>query len=433
MNQEFNDMERMFQEGLQNYEVTPPAHVWNNIQKQKRRGLLFYRFKIASIILLLCLTGAGTYYFMNTTYNQETNVINTFENKELDNKNNEVSVETINKSIKSNTNDIIASTSKSKLVLKGNKTQIYKHNSKSITKKDIATDLKDNSNPISADDLSMTMDYKNEIKLKYQIYPSLMQYVYSTKRIPKKYLTPKKEKESEKLGYKYSIEMVGGPSYAYRKLSGQGSQLRDESEQANLTVQTGLKLNYHINPTWSIQSGLSWESRNEKVKYNQTELQRKLTQTPHQVTVFHPVLPPRSITVIDSTYSNENVNFKFNNANKYTTINIPVVLGYTFTLGKLQYRVSAGSLFNIYSINSANNLVRNGNTIDLVKYKESPKIKTSIYTAVALQYPLNTNCMAITELSYYTNVTNRMSADTLLRQRNYGLNLSVGAKISLRK
>jgi hypothetical protein len=440
MNSEFNDMERMFQEGLQNYEVTPPAHVWANIQKQKRRGLLFYRYRIAALLLVLSMVGASSYYFMSktdttslvTTYNNDAvnpsensaNNMESFKNNEATETESEKSL--TNSSASTNT----ASTTEnykpatSKKSTGGNTKEIEKNSDNneetSITEFDWSN-------------LPYGLKSKTAVKLRYLIYPSLTQYVYTTKRIPKKYLTAKKDNDVEGLGYKYSFEIVGGPSYAFRKVSGDEATLRNESENANLTLQTGVKVNYHINPRWSVQTGLIGENRNEKVKYNRTEIQDKLTETPHQVTIFHPVLPPRTITVIDSVYSKENITFKFNSTNKYTNLSIPVVIGYNFSLGKLQYRVSAGSLFTIFSKNTATNLVRNGNTIDMVTYKESPKIKTSVYSAVALNYPLNPSCIAITELSYYTNITNRLNSDAILRQRNYGINLSVGAQFKINK
>lgn len=442
MNSEFNDMEHMFQEGLQNYEVTPPAHVWANIQKQKRRGLLFYRFRIVALLLVLSMVGASSYYFISktdttslvTTNNNDAvnpsdnsaNEIESFKNNDAAETESEKSLKNSSTTANTNTN---TSTGNFKPVISKKSTGA---NSKKLDKNSDKT----NETYITEFDwsnLPYDLKSKTAVKLRYLIYPSLMQYVYTTKRIPKKYHTAKKDNDIEGLGYKYSFEIVGGPSYAFRKVSGDGASLRNESENANLTLQTGVKVNYHINPRWSVQTGLIGENRNEKVKYNRTEIQDKLTETPHQVTIFHPVLPPRTITVIDSAYSKENVTYKFNSTNKYTNLSIPVVIGYNFSLGKLQYRVSAGSLFTVFSKNTATNLVRNGNTIDMVTYKESPKIKTSVYSAVALQYPLNPNCIAITELSYYTNITNRLSSDAILRQRNYGINLSVGAQFKINK
>jgi hypothetical protein len=260
-----------------------------------------------------------------------------------------------------------------------------------------------------------------------------MRFVYTSKRLGKKYITPKEENDEPKLVSKFSMEIGGGASYAYRTLSGDGKMLRNESEKANVGLLTAVKINYHINTKWSVQSGLTIENRNEAINYNQTELKDKLTETSRQVTVFHPVLPPRTITVIDSSYSKEKVNYKFNTTNKYQTLNIPLVLGYNFTIGKLQYRISAGPVFNVYSMNTANNLVRINDNIELVPYKESAKIKSSAYTAFALQYPLNQNYAWITEISYYTNFSNRLNSDATLSQKNSGFNLFTGIKFNISK
>ena len=437
MNSEFNDMERMFQEGLQNFEETPPAHVWSNIQKKKRKGLFFYRWKIASAILLLSMAVVSAYYFTTnmdetiTSVNTPASDNNTIIEGNLKNRNTENPV--ISESVTSNKNLNISNSTSRIEVLKAKKNNLS-NSVKTKQEVEITEDVisHENSN-YDIENLPFIMASKHVVKLRYLIYPSLMQYVYTTKRLGKKHIAKNKDKDEVGLGYKYSIEMVGGPSFAFRSLSGLGSELRNESEKANLSLQTGLKVNYHVNPRWSVQSGLTWENRNEKVNYNRSEIHDKLTQTTRQVNVFHPVLPPQIIKVIDSTYSKETVNYKFNTTNHYSTFNIPVVLGYTFGLGKFQYRVSAGSLLNIASKNIATVLVREGNDINLVKYQESAKIKTSIYSAIALQYPLNPNCIAITEISYYTNISNRLNNDAIVRQRNFGINLSVGARYNLTK
>ncbi len=428
----------MFQEGLQNYEETPPAHVWSNIQKKKRKGLFFYRWRIASAILLLSMAIVSAYYFKTNKEETISSVkpSTTDRNKVSEGKSDNSIIEkpfiyessTENKNL--NTPTLYHKIEVSKT--KNNIRSININYKKAVSSINNEALLDINSN-YSNENSPIIINSKHEIKLHYLIYPSLVQYIYTTKRLGKKYLTRIIEKEEVGLGYKFSIEIIGGPSYAFRTISGQGSELRNESENANISLQTGVKVNYHLNPRWSVQSGLTLENRNEKIKFNHSEIYDKLTQTPHQVTVLHPVLPPRILTVIDSTYSKETVNYNFNTANHYTTFNIPIVLGYSFGLGKLQYRVSAGSLFNIAAKNVASVLMREGNNINLVQYKESAKIKTSIYSAIALQYPLNPNCIAITEFSYYTNISNRLNSDAIIRQRNYGFNLSVGAKFNISK
>ncbi|MFM9946181.1 MAG: hypothetical protein ACKVQB_13205, partial [Bacteroidia bacterium] len=385
MSSEFNDMERMFADSLRDYEVTPPAHVWSNIQKRKRKGLLFYKWRIASSLLLLCLAGTSAYYFINENNKKlndskisktaKNNTISSLDNppkKGSPNQEDYVSQQPTNTNLENST-----SFDNANIITKSTPPALSKHASIGETTK--------NNDPVientvfDTKDLVFRIAAKNNIRLKYIIYPSLMQFVYTSKKLGKRIVTPKKPIEDDELGYKFSIEFGGGPSYAFRKLSGNGVLLRNESEKALLGLQTGIKVNYHINSKWSIQTGLTLENRNEKIKYNRIEIKEKLTETPRQVTIFHPVLPPRTITVVDSNYSEENIEYKFNTTNKYQIVSIPTVLGYNFGVGKLQYRVSAGALFNIYSMNSAFNLVKNGEKIELIPYTESTKIKTSVF------------------------------------------------------
>lgn len=440
MSSEFNDMERMFQEGLQNYEVIPPAHVWSNIQKRKRRGLIFYKWKIASILLLLCIAGTSAYYFANSDENNGAGIIT---QQTTNNTGSEIVQSETNSNIVADENSAqeenVNNSSSNSVSEANNQVSKIRNSSRNQTSTGIKDDKESKevkSEEISnfdTKDLLVEITSKDKISFRYVIYPSLMQFIYTTKKLGKKYITPEREEDKEKLGFKYSIEIIGGPAYAYRKLSGEGDILRNESEKAAMCTQTGLKINYHFNPTWSLQSGIMLENRHENISYDRTEIQDKLTVSTHQVTVVHPVLPPRTIFVTDSVYTKENVNYKFSSTNKYTTFNIPIVVGYTFGLGKMQYRISAGSLFNIYSINTASNLVRNGDKIEMAPYKESSKIKTSVYGGISLQYPLNQNCLAITEFSCYKNMSNRMNNESPLNQKNYGFSLNFGARFNILK
>lgn len=441
MSSEFNDMERMFQEGLQNYEVTPPAHVWSNIQRRKRKGLFFYKWRIASILLLLCVAGTSAYYFISE--NDNTKNSSTISQAEKSATDKDVLAQETNTSPKLSdivNSEIGASNSVSNsTVTEKNKVSISEKSRKNRVEKrkkaqEFVNDFTNNeASAFDTKDLLVTIASKDRVKLKYIVYPSLMQYIYTTKRLGKKYIVSDNEEKEDKRAYNYSIEIVGGPTYAFRRLSGNGALLRDESEKAAMGTLTGIKINYNFNTKWTLQTGLTFENRHERISYNRTEIQQKLTVTPHQVTVFHPVLPPKTITVMDSVYTNENVDYKFNSINKYQTFNIPAVVGYNFGLGKMQYRISAGPLFNIYSINTANNLVKNGDKIEMAPYKESTKIKVSVYSAVAFVFPLNQNYDIFTEVSYYSNLGNRLNKEAVLRQKNYGLNLCGGLKINLIK
>jgi len=447
MSSEFNDIERMFAEGLQNFEVTPPAHVWANIQKAKRKGILYYfannKLKTAAVLLLLLASSALLYYSgaEKISSNQQS-IVQAPEILEPS-----ISVEKLSPQIKSSEVSITAA---NKTVQTNNKSKIAKKSSKSLLQKPLKkffakvkteeTTSKNfealNNESFDANDLFMNMNSKNRIHLKYLIYPALSQYVYSTKinvKKPYKPVIKDKNEDQNNMYSKFSLEILGGPSLAFRKLSGTNHDLRNESEKAAISTQTGIKFSYHLNPNWSLQSGFMVENRSEHVKYNRTEIHNKLVLTPHNVIIYHPVLPPRNVTITDSSYVDQNVDFKFNATNKYTSLNIPLLLGYNFTLGKFQYRISGGSLLNLYTFNAANNLVRKGNEIVLESYKEKSTIKTSYYGAFGMLFPISENCSFITELSYYHNTANRLKTESSIKQFNYGLNLSGGIKINITK
>ena len=463
MSSEFNDIDQMFSEGLRDLEVTPPAHVWDNIKKGKRRGFLLYKnlLKISALLLLIAGASIAAYYFNETpTAVTSNDVVTSNDNQvaetpstELNNTNtNKNSDAEISNDVQNANNTASSSTTKNTAVVN------QKHNSGSSTKhQTIKTNqtIADNSaadNHIISDNTtesqeqstkveSQNFDYsvpelisRKSVVLNYLIYPGLMQYVYSNKRLFKKYENKFiKDDEPVFTQPRYAIEILGGPSYASRKLYSGESDLRDASEKAVLSIQTGLRLSYNFNPKWSVQSGVLLENRNEKVKYSYSEEKTNLIQTPRQVTIYHPVLPPHNITVIDSSYQEETINHKYNYSNKYTSLNVPVLLGYTFGLGKLQYRLSAGTMVTVLTSNSANILQKQNTEIVIVPYRESTKLKTSALATFGVQIPLSSNCSFLGELSSYYNITNRLRSESLVKQRNFGYNLSAGIRVNLLK
>lgn len=455
MSLELNDLDRIFAEGLQNYEEVPSAHVWQNIQKGKRRGVFYYlsnnKLKVASLLLLLLTAGFGSYYLIQKNNAQKqvstsNNTRSAIDKPEIENHTQDANKvhddlnfqQPIHPRMKNDgeplknqkdkdnnfkDNPSKDNNSKNKPFFPNKK----KHNKANLKSPETSRMVSENS-----DLEALKIKSREEVRLRYLIYPSLTQFVYTSKKLFKKYDHPSSiEPVKEKLNYKFSIELVGGPSYAFRNLSGEGTALRNESEIAALSVQTGIKINYHFNPTWSFQSGIVIENRNEKINYEYLSSKTTLTQTPRQVTIFHPVLPPRTVTVIDSVYTEESVDNKFNTTNKYTSFSIPIMLGYNFAMGRLQYRVSVGSLVNIYSTNAASILENRNGDVVLTPYVESTKIKPSVYSAFGVQMPLNNKVNLIGELSYYHNMTNRLKDESAMKQKNYGVNLSAGLKFNL--
>ncbi|MCC6722502.1 MAG: hypothetical protein IT243_09900 [Bacteroidia bacterium] len=440
------DIEKILAEGAQNFEEIPSEQVWLNIKKGKNSKFIFlfnyHKWRIASTIALLAIVSIVVYYFLNTKDQQSVVKENSIENKSfiplqknsipenedliIDNKN--TGIENAEENISNNSNNNNKSGKQSEKILK----------------KNIAKSTERNDKEIISGNENYNSDFKIEIiEIHSKLNPTIKyidnivfeKYTPVSKKFKKNYI---KNKEKEQQKYKnskgtYSLEIGGGPSYLYRKLSGGNYLLRNESEKPLISFQTNFKVNYHINNSFSIQSGLIVETRNEKLNYNHAELRKKLTQTPKIVTVYHPILPPKNITVIDSTYTNETVKYDFENINKYTSFNIPLILGYNFGNSKQQYRISAGTLVNIFSSNNAKIIEKSGHETVLTSYKEPHKINPSIYSAVAYSKIINNHYSLVFELSYYKNLFNRFDSESITKQINSGINFTSAIKYNIIK
>ncbi len=437
MNSEFNDLERMFSEGLYNHEVKPSAHVWANIQKQKRRGMLFYKLKLASLMLLIGLVGLTVYYLPYSTPNKSNTNTESYTQTKASNDLKASTQPKVYEKTDLTESTVIENKATEQTItsIKGN-LPTQKSSPKELANSQFEPNMPISANEFLAFDtreLEMNMINKNRINLSYLIYPSLTPFVYSTKQISKKYKTNDDKEKDKTIINTYSFEIGVGPNYVTRKLTGSDIALRNESESALVSIQTGFKFNYLFHPKWQIQTGLSLENRAEKIAYDKSEITEYLSITKRQVTIYHPVLQPQIITITDSVNTTETTNYKFNTTNKYTTLSIPIILGYNFGIGKLVYRISAGSLINIYSINKAHNLDRINDKIALTPYQESAKIKSSLVGSAAVYIPLNLNYQVFAELSHFQNLNNRLASEAAYKQKNSGTNLSLGLKINILK
>ncbi|NUM30961.1 MAG: outer membrane beta-barrel protein [Bacteroidetes bacterium] len=441
-----NDIEKILLQGAKNYEELPPEQVWQKIKKGKNSRyvffLRFHKWRIAAFIALVAMVSSGFYYFKisqkvkisKTEVKKESFIINTPEivsQNQIDDNNsissNKYSEEFIDKNVtnsnhtaKENQNNISVNNNSEKNIEENQDKNIV------ITNEEIF----ENTNKFNIYEI-----ISKEIKgLKYSTIPIFEKYTPVNKKFHKNWIKNKNEGK-DKIVPKglYSIEIGGGPSYAFRNLSGGNYLLRNESEKAMISFQTNVKVNYHLNPKFSVQTGISVETRNEKLNYNHTELQKKLVETPRVITVFHPVLPPKNITVIDTSYINQTVKYDFENINKYTTFNIPLLFGYNFGNSKLQYRISGGTLINIFSSNNAKIVEKNTTETTLVNYKEAKKINPSIYTAVGLNKVINNHYSIVFEMSYYRNMLNRLGSESNIKQINSGINFSSAIRYNFLK
>ncbi len=228
---DLKNIDRLFQENLKDFEVSPPNRAWNAIEKQlakpsKKRHIPIW-VKISSIAALLMLFfSVGTIYFLPTS-----NLSKNFLPKK--NKLPEVIDEKGNESISFKTSDKISIDSTKELISEENFTNLNKvadENSKDSLKESLVT--KQNSNNFYlADAVNLSLPNANNDKV-----------------ISK-----------DVLNGKLTVATIFAPIYinSFGDGSGINSQFKGNSTSGNSSYSYGVKVAYELNSKFSVQSGVN--------------------------------------------------------------------------------------------------------------------------------------------------------------------------------
>ena len=228
---DLKNIDRLFQENLKDFEVSPPNRAWNAIEKQlakpsKKRHIPIW-VKISSIAALLMLFfSVGTIYFLPTS-----NLSKNFLPKK--NKLPEVIDKKGNESISFKTSDKISIDSTKELISEENFTNLNKvadENSKDSSKESLVT--KQNSNNFYlADAVNLSLPNANNDKV-----------------ISK-----------DVLNRKLTVATIFAPIYinSFGDGSGINSQFKGNSTSGNSSYSYGIKVAYELNSKFSVQSGVN--------------------------------------------------------------------------------------------------------------------------------------------------------------------------------
>jgi len=228
---DLKNIDRLFQENLKDFEVSPPNRAWNAIEKQlakpsKKRHIPIW-VKISSIAALLMLFfSVGTIYFLPTS-----NLSKNFLPKK--NKLPEVIDKKGNESISFKTSDKISIDSTKELISEENFTNLNKvadENSKDSSKESLVT--KQNSNNFYlADAVNLSLPNANNDKV-----------------ISK-----------DVLNRKLTVATIFAPIYinSFGDGSGINSQFKGNSTSGNSSYSYGVKVAYELNSKFSVQSGVN--------------------------------------------------------------------------------------------------------------------------------------------------------------------------------
>jgi len=234
---DLKNIDRLFQENLKDYEVSPPNKVWNAIEKQlaapskKRRTPIW--IKISSIAALLVLFfSVGTIYFLpKSIFTNNTISKNIKQPIVLEEKDSTTNAY-LTPNLPSTTNNSLVETT---VELNNNinfatLNDDFKQNSEDSTDEQIAT-KKEKNNYYLADGINLPLQNK---------------------------VTDKISGEDISNG-KFTVATIFAPIYinSFGDGSGVDSQFKDNSTSGNSSYSYGVKIAYKLNNKFSVQSGVN--------------------------------------------------------------------------------------------------------------------------------------------------------------------------------
>ncbi|MFH4963753.1 hypothetical protein V8G69_02010 [Gaetbulibacter sp. M235] len=300
-------IDRLFQEGFKDFEVSPSDAVWQNIEaklnknKKKRRVIpIWWRYAGVAALLLLFFT-IDREYFKNTNVTPSIQVVDTKDepstkslspNNTIDFNENRDSIKNttiasegdknkINNQPVNNDQNIITSNNSSKNQNQKNKTnsiinnnkastnQIIAHENNKVTNNSNGKELIKNKDNEAISETDKTAELKNSVKNNTSVIAensnqdddNALTNKISEKNKPsiEEAIAEANKDENEKKSNKWSIATNAAPVYfnSLGKGSSIDAQFNDNAKNGEVTMSYGIGASYAINNKLSIRSGIN--------------------------------------------------------------------------------------------------------------------------------------------------------------------------------
>ena len=481
------EFENNLKDKLYNHEVAPSAGLFDSIvaKSNKKKGIAWWWYTAAAVLLI---GGITTVYMLNrsdtsavpeSTEVIDTSINNTQESQsenipsaivESDNDESTTLENTAETSTESSgtSSDKVAYTPKSKF---NNKTQSANPTEKGSQKfRDLFNNIVKSSPDKSGDGRMFVRD--KEIPLKKGVSPDDVtpnatnnsnDQGSETKAKPETIIADKGDNKEEKfdlpemdntinassndddkednaddegghdLPTKWAVQVIAGPGYASRYLSGIGSQiaLRNEAEAYKISYGLSLIGMYQFGEAWNIQTGVDYSVRNENFDYTQESTFITSNTTTEQITVVHPVLGTIQRDVEVTTYDTAVTTAIVKSSNSYTSVSIPITVERMIPLknsDKWLAMVNAGMLVGVHHSANGMTIAENGDAVNMnsLPYKQSGINQLSV--GVGAAYTLN-NTMQLMVYPQGRWALNPSLENQALKQNEFGIYTQVGLRI----
>jgi len=230
---DFKNIDRLFQENLKDFEVSPPDEAWDSIEnrlipRSNKRGLPFW-FKISSIAALLVLFfSVGTIYFLPKN-NLSKNVLQKQETKqEISDQKDSIKTITVEEKLKA-MQKVVKALSKELAEIESS-TKFAEKEEKNISKESVSSQKSLNGLLLS-----------------------------DAKKLPLTNFTEKEISKKEITESKFSVATIFAPIYfsSFGEGSGVDAQFKNNPSSGNSSYSYGVKVAYQLSDKFSLQSGVN--------------------------------------------------------------------------------------------------------------------------------------------------------------------------------
>lgn len=230
----------------------------------------------------------------------------------------------------------------------------------------------------------------------------------------------------------WSVDLIAAPAYINSKYIGNAEsvQLRRETESAAISYAFEIGLNYSLNKNWGIRTAMNYQVHQIAFDYSNTEeLVDRIVST-KEVTIYHPVNPPQTLIVKDTSYSYYTKVTENHQLNKFTAVRIPLELEHKFYFGNNWMLLGkAGVLLNVYN---AQNGLRQVSENQIVSLTELEKDKIGTFSAsmgvgAAYRFDKRVQMLVYPQLIYQKQGSDQIGVS----QNNLGIFGNFGLRIDL--
>ena len=233
----------------------------------------------------------------------------------------------------------------------------------------------------------------------------------------------------------WSIELLGSYDFINRRMPNATpayAAVRKQDEKVQSAFSLQLRAQYKLNPVLSLRSGIAYSRINEQLNHSRTESYTEIID--RQVTgyILDPINGPTQVTYTVRDTVNHSSTTQVNSNNRYTFVDVPVLLNYTFyTSNKWSLGVSGGPMFNLVFQQRGHILSPNqGEVIDLSTSANPYRTYAGVNLMLnaSASYSLNKHFDLLFEPGIRYGLSSLTNAPNGMIQKNNSLNLFTGLR-----